>query len=378
MSLLGINLNVLIGPGPTAMPVSFQLLEALREVEIKYTEEGRSGFKLTFQAGRTGATDFMEDPVVSDPQLKVSNRVVLTVVFGTVPRVVADGIITVVLSTPGDSGEQTIVEVAGEDLSVLLDREEKIAPHSALPVPLVVADIVKSYAEYGLVPLIIPPSSTSAPNPTEIVPVQSETDLAYINRIKPADYVFAVEPGPVPLVSTAYFGPKQRTGPSMGVLSANLGPDTNCSDLSFEYQPTEATQTEGRVQDRQTNEVVTAASAASPYPALSTEVPTSRADVRMTLLREGQGLTAAEALAKAQEQSDRTSENLKVTGELNASAYGDVLLVGEIVTLRGAGLSYDGQYRVKEVGHLIKPGSYTQSFTLKREGTGTTVQMVTA
>jgi hypothetical protein len=376
MSLLGVHLNVLIGPGAVALPASSKLLEALREVEIKYTEEGRSGFKLTFEAGRTGATDFTEDPVVSDPQLKVKNRVVLTAMFGTVPRVVADGIITVILASPGDTGEPTLVEVAGEDLSILFDLEEKIVEHPAQPVPLVVMKIVGSYAQYGLVPMVIPPTSVSAPNPVEKVQVQRESDLAYINKIKPANYVFTVEPGPMPMVSTAYFGPLQRTAPPQKALSVNMGPETNCSNLSFEYQPNEAAQTEGKVQDSQTNSATTAKSSSSPYPALSQDVPTSSADVRKTLLSNTQGLTAAEAMAKAQEQSDRTGETLKVTGELDASAYGDVLLLGGIIGLRGAGLSYDGLYRIKEVSHLIKPGSYTQSFTLKREGTGSTVPVV--
>jgi len=39
-----------------------------------------------------------------------------------------------------------------------------------------------------------------------------------------------------------------------------------------------------------------------------------------------------------------------------------------LVGVRGAGVGYDGLYYVKSVTHNLKPGEYTQSFTLARNG----------
>ena len=47
-----------------------------------------------------------------------------------------------------------------------------------------------------------------------------------------------------------------------------------------------------------------------------------------------------------------------------------------LVGLRGAGRTYDGLYYVKTVTHNISKGRYTQSFSLSREGTGTTTPFV--
>ena len=47
-----------------------------------------------------------------------------------------------------------------------------------------------------------------------------------------------------------------------------------------------------------------------------------------------------------------------------------------VVGVRGAGHDYDGLYYVQEVTHDIAPGSYKQSFTLTREGLGSTVPSV--
>ena len=64
------------------------------------------------------------------------------------------------------------------------------------------------------------------------------------------------------------------------------------------------------------------------------------------------------------------------TGELNSVRYGDILAIRERVGLRGVGYGYDGLYYVKSVNHKIRPGEYKQSFTITREGLGTTVQRV--
>jgi hypothetical protein len=372
MKLLGIHLNMLIGPGPIALPASYKLLEALQEVEVKHTDEGRSGFKLVFRAGRGGAADFAEDSLLNDPQLKVRSRVVLTALFGVVPTVISDGIITNLQISPGDNGAPTTVEAVGEDLSVLMDLNEKSQEHPAQPAYLIINKLIAEYAMYGLIPTVTLPPSTDVPNPVERVPVQRETDLDHINRIKPADYIFAIKPGPLPLTNIAYCGPRIQISIPQRALSVNMAQATNCSGLSFNYDSTAATTVSGPVQDRTTGATVTATST------VSTEIPTSTSspDARATLLRETQGMTAAQAFAFAQSQSDRTSHALTVEGELDALAYGGALLARGLVGLRGAGMRHDGLYYVKEVTHKIKPGEYSQKFKLSRQGTGTTTPVV--
>jgi hypothetical protein len=63
-----------------------------------------------------------------------------------------------------------------------------------------------------------------------------------------------------------------------------------------------------------------------------------------------------------------TSDAVSGSGQLDVVRYGHVLRPRELVGVRGAGLTYDGLYYVKSVTHNLKPGSYTQNFTLAREG----------
>jgi hypothetical protein len=56
------------------------------------------------------------------------------------------------------------------------------------------------------------------------------------------------------------------------------------------------------------------------------------------------------------------------SGSLDVVRYGQPLFAKRLVSVRGAGLAYDGLYYVDTVTHKIKRGEYKQSFTLSRDG----------
>ena len=59
MSLLGIHLTLLIGP-MVPLPAPPTLVEALQSVEVTQSDEGRSGFQLSFAVGRSGPLDLFD------------------------------------------------------------------------------------------------------------------------------------------------------------------------------------------------------------------------------------------------------------------------------------------------------------------------------
>jgi hypothetical protein len=75
-------------------------------------------------------------------------------------------------------------------------------------------------------------------------------------------------------------------------------------------------------------------------------------------------LAVAKGLAKMSESADAVTGS----GQLNVVRYGRVLQPRGLVGVRGAGIGYDGLYYVKSVTHNLKPGEYTQSFSLSRNG----------
>lgn len=371
MSLFGTLLTLLVGP-TVPVPAPVQLAEALESVEVTHNDEGRSGFQLTLKVGR-GRMDVLDYAQVSSPLLQAFSRVVMLVTFNAVPQVLMDGIITHRQFSPGEGPGQGRLTVTGEDVSVMMDLEERSVEHPAQPESIIALKIIAGYAQFGLIPLVIPPLSVDMPLPIERIPVQQGTDLAYLQETAGRfAHVFHVTPGPAPLTNTAYWGPPQRFGIPQRALSVNMGPNTNVAgDVSFQYNSLEPTFVEGGVQDRLTGQKVPVRTVAGTrIPLASQPAWLTQAHVRTRRFRQS-GLNTVQAYSRAQAETDRSTDQvLTATGELDASRYEALLTPRGLVGLRGAGYSHDGFYYVKSVTHRIRRGEYRQSFTLTREGQG--------
>ncbi len=377
MMLQSAILTLLVGP-TIAAPAPPSLVDALEQVEVTTSDTGRSGFQITFSAGRSGPADRVDQPLLSSPQLKLFNRVVILIKLSAAPQVLMDGVITHRELTPATTPGSGTLTITGEDVSVMMDLEQKIAEHPAQDETTIATLLIAQYARYGLIPQVIPPPVVDLPTPIERIPVQRGTDLAYLNQMaRRFGYVFYVVPGPAPMTNTAYWGPPVRAGAPQPALSVDLGADTNVTQIAFRSNGMAPTRVVGRAQDRLTDQAVTVQSTGSLRPALSTSPDWSAnlPNVRTTLFGET-GLTAAQALARAQGTAEASTDSLTATGTLDVLRYGNLLSARGLVGLRGAGLAHDGLYYVKRVTHRITRGEYTQDFVLTRDGTGSTVPAV--
>src|SRR6185436_18929776 len=192
------------------------------------------------------------------------NRVVLLVTFGVVPQVLMDGFITHQQLSPGSSPGTSTLTVIGEDASVMMDQEDNSTEHPAQNEMIIALKIIASYAQHGLAPLVIPPLSVDFPVPVERIPVQQCTDYAYLQQMaRRYGYVFFVTPGPVPLTSTAYWGPPPYFSFPQKALSVNMGAETNVEQINFSSNARAPVVLEGQVQDRLTNQAMPVRTVAS-------------------------------------------------------------------------------------------------------------------
>jgi hypothetical protein len=392
MALLGSNLTLLVGPS-VPVPAPPQLTEALKSVEVTHQDQGRSGFQLTFQAGRSGPADLVDYRALLAPLLRPFARVILVVTFGAVPRVLMDGVITHQQHSPSSEPGASTLTVTGEDVSVMMDLKQKRTPWPSVPEMVIALAIIGQYAQYGLIPDVRPPLTTDVPLPIQRTPVQVGTDLAYLNEMAGRSaFVFYVEPGPVPLVNHAYWGPPIRIGIPQPALSVNLGNETNVDQIGFSYNALAPNTVAFKIQDRDTATQFgfeTFASTRIPLslmPALPVNQPNVRS-VDMGVVGAGAaggraaanpaGLNIMQALARAQALTDTSTDNVvTASGTLDAVRYGRLLQPRGLVGLRGAGLTYDGLYYVKSVSHSITRGEYKQRFTITRDGTISSVPAV--
>ena len=375
-SLLGTRLSILMGQAYPLPPVP-DLTRNLKSVTIDHPTEGRSTFTMSFRAerGRINPWDYGLLGTRFGGAMPPT-RVVLTALFGPKPEVLMDGIIQSVSLQPGDgAGAPDQISVSGEDLTVLMDQEELSRERMAPTLEGQVFEVLAPYLRYGMVPEIIPATTQDLFDPLHMVILQQGTDYAFVSELaEQAGHVFKLIPGPFPTTSRVFWGPeavlraRAQVAPQPAI-SVNLGPASNASGLTFSFHSAAV------------EEVAGAVLRSGPVSATPREkMPLSRIDAVKLVgphIRKGfseqlaQTRNASHARARAQALADMSmSDAVMVEGTLDVLRYGGVLKPLGLVGVRGAGLSFDGEYFVNGVTHNISEGRYTQSFTLSRSGLG--------
>ncbi|MCR0982756.1 hypothetical protein [Roseomonas populi] len=372
MALLdSVHLTMLIGP-TLPLPAPPTLMEALQSVEVTHRDDGPNGFQISFSLGRGSLADVLDYGMLLGPVLKPFNRVILVVTHNGLPAVLMDGVVTHRQHAPDTEPGSALVTITGEDVSVMMDLEEKRAAHPCLPDMAIAAKIMLGYAKYAIVPDVRPPMALDMPLPVMRVPMQVGTDLQMLRGLAARNgFVFYVEPGPVPGTNRGYWGPPKRLDLPQPALNIGMGRDSNGAKLQFEYDALAPAVVGDTVQDSVTGArlpVRTFASTRLP-PLVLDPATTPLHTTRSVLASAPGGLNMVQAYGRAQAVTDNASDAVVTArGEVDTLRYGRALRARGLVGVRGAGYTHDGLYYVKRVTHKIGPGTYTQDVTLTREG----------
>ncbi|HSD82457.1 MAG TPA: hypothetical protein VLG46_01285, partial [Anaerolineae bacterium] len=365
---LGIRLILMIGK-TVPLPASAEVMNALVKAEVTNDAETGDGFQLTFTLTKRPGLDYS---LLSDGTVDAFNRVVVAVLLGVLPQVLIDGVITHHQIMPGNQPGEATLTVTGKDVSLMLDLKEKNEEYPNQPDFLIVTRLIAQYAQYGLVPLVTP--TTEVPIMLQRIPRQQETDLKFIQRLAQRNgFVFYLEPLTFG-VNQAYFGVENRLGLPQPALTLNMDSFTNVKSLNFSQDALAPIGTEGKF-------VEPLSKTAIPIPALpSLKIPPLAVSTtpaqRTTIMRDTANQSPGQAATAAVAAVTRSPDSVTGTGELETARYGSVLRARQLVGVRGVGFSYNGFYYVKSVTHNIERGTYTQSFTISREGTGSLLPVV--
>jgi hypothetical protein len=370
----GLYLTVLTGP-VVAAPAPKPLADALTSAEVHVNDTGASGFQLTFTLANRSPLQilFLIAGGAPIPML----RVILMATAGGIPQVLMDGVITHHEITPDAMRGSSTLTITGEDLSTVMNQVDM----SGLPFPgmspdLRVLTILAKYAAFGVIPAIIPAIAPDVPIPIDKIPTQKGTDLAYIRQLaKECGYVFYIEPGPLPGVSTAYWGPQIKIGLPQPALNVNMDSWTNVESLSFRYEPQSAVMPLVFLQEPNSKATIPVPiPAANPLnPPLGSVIPTPTS---IEQLKDTAKLTPAQALMLGLARATETGDVVTGEGKLDVLRYGQILNARQLVGVRGAGVGFDGLHYVQKTTHTLKRGEYKQSFTLKRNGIVSNLPMV--
>jgi hypothetical protein len=348
--------------------VGRNVLDAVQEVKVESgSGDTQSGFELTFRISNRSPlhTIFLLSGGTSIPAF----RVVIAVTIGGETTVLMDGVMTD-HQIRADGGPTSTLVVKGKDLTALMD----IIPLDGLPYPAMppavrVLAAVAKYAAFGVVPLVIPSILEDIPIPIERIPRHQGTDYIYVKALaQEAGYVFYIDPGPVPLMSRAYWGPEIRVGVPQPALSLALdGPHANVKSLSFRF-------------DKERKE----------FPVVYIQEPASKAPIpipipditplspplglvpplppKITFLKDTAKLNPLAAAMRGLAYSGQHADSVFGTGTLDVARYGHVLKSRQLVGVRGVGEAFDGLHYVSSVTSTLKRGEFTQSFSLARNG----------
>jgi len=348
--------------GPTLAPVTAEIDAGLRVAKVAVRMGARTAFELTFSVGRHRSS---WGTLLANGYFDPGTR--LALVTDGDARVLVDGIVTGQELSLSASGRTQTLLVFGEDLSVLMDLDEVVLQYLGEPAHVRAQVIIARYAVYGIEPAVVPAPIVEIPVPTERIPTQAETDYRYLRRLaEDVGYLFAVQGGPEPGRSVAYWGPQVRTGtPQAPILAAGGA----VSELRFRLDGLARTEVTATILDPATRtllpipvpdvRVVRAQLAARPAPTL-----------RHCRLLGAAKRTVAGAAASALGAMALTSDAVTAKGTLDVSRHGQSLRAGGPVEIQGAGAAYDGAYYVAEITHAIDRSGYRQHFVLRRDGLG--------
>ncbi len=365
---LGIRLMLQVGE-TVPLPAPADVTDAITRVEVTNDAELGDGFQITFTLGKDQAGNYrLLDGGTLDP----FNRVVIAVAIGAVPEVLIDGIIAHHQLVPSNEPGMSTLTVTGRDLRQVLDLEEKNEKYENQPDSAIFTRLIGAYGQYGLVSQ--PTPTTDVPMELQRIPRQHETDLKFIQRMAERNgFVFYIEPVTFE-VNRAYFGPETRTGIPQPALTVNMDAFSNVNTLSFSHDALAPTGAEGSILEPITKISIPLPSLPSlRIPPLAAKPTSAR---RKVIVRCAANKSPAQAASTAAAATN-APEPVTGEGELDTLRYGSVLRARRPVGVRGAGHSYDGDYYVRKVTHVITSGvSYTQRFTISREGSGELLPVV--
>jgi len=363
--LKGVYITLLVGP-VVPVPVPQPVLDALTSVEVTNAAGEASGFSLTFTlSNRSPLQTLFLLAGAETPLLRV---MIIATVNGT-PQVLMDGVMTNQQVSPGTKPGYSTLTITGEDLTRVMDQEDLSGiPYPAMPPEARVALIIAKYAVYGIIPLVIPSLFTDVPIPTDRIPTQQGTDLAYIKQLaREAGYVFYIDPGPVPGTNTAYWGPEIKVGAPQPALNFDMDSQTNVESLSFTFNTANTVLPIVFIQNQLTKIPIPI-----PIPNLNPLQPPlgviPAPVTNIVMLKETAKLSPMAALGIGLAVASLSADAVSGIGSLDITRYGRPLKSKQLVGVRGVGTAYNGLYFVKSVKTSIKRGEFKQNFELTRNG----------
>ncbi|MET4700302.1 hypothetical protein ABIE65_003341 [Constrictibacter sp. MBR-5] len=364
MPLLPSFFTVQVAFAPLPPPFMF----ALRQIEVECSIERASIFRLHFDLSRTmlGDWDLLQFDIFR-PLVPIR----ISVAFGLgLPQTLINGYVRdVEVKNSNQPGASTLDVVGLDATATLMNHIQQPMTWPNLPDSEVVRTI---FAKYAILPFVLPtpPLRTMV----DVTTTQRVPDIRYVKQLAERNaYELYVQPDPLAGMDVGHFHPPQTVMPPQGVLSVDLGIETNLLDFNVSNDTLRPTSVAKASIDPLTKAPIPAIAPTPIEPPMGLE-PTLARIIPPPISRPGPSDAAspAEVQVRAQAEVNAASRSVRGSGEVDSLKYGRPVRPGLPVLIRGAGRQHSGLYYVTEVTHTISEDGYSQNFQASRNAVGLT------
>lgn len=342
-------------------PAPLDVIDAVQSIEIERAVDVASVFsiRLGIHPSPIGDWTLLEKDYFK-PLLPLTIRI--SDALG-IPNALINGYVTRQRIEYSEEASCSVLEVAGSDATALMNLQEKVMPWPNMPASAIAAAI---FGQYALIPRV-EPTSPQLMEP-EGTTTQRGTDIRFLRRLaREVGFDCYVQPEPLTGLDQGFFqSPGLSPGLPDAVINVNMGPETNVSDFTVEYEmtrPTGAMATGLDVATKAPQPALAPVSTRIPMgvePALTRVLPpplVRAADTGLMSAGELQGLVQAIA--------DESSMAVVAEGAVGSDA--GILKPGGLINIRGLGRLMTGSYTVTRVAHSIsREGGHAQRFKARR------------
>jgi phage protein D len=303
-------------------------------------------------------------PYLEDDNLQVWNRLTVYAAFPKQTETVFDGYISHTGARTTGSAKNMTIEIRAVDASYHMNQEEKTRIWRNQTYEDIARAVIGEYEFKAIV------ADAPEPGTPPLQVAQRSTDHKFLRELaRRRGYEFYV------LGANAYFRPADLTKAPQKVIAVNFGDETNCDDVQFDADGTAPTEASVAYFDAMEGSAKVDSQKESGLPALGTKLlPSLRGQVDMPQskrIARGLGISSpAQAAEYAAGMLRRNGWWVTAHGTLNGLRYGRVLRSRKLVTVKGAGPNFNGNYYVKRVRHSLTSRTYTMEFDLARNALG--------
>ena len=333
-------------------------------LEVEIDEELASMFRMQLTLNRDGG----DWTYLDDAEIRPWQEISISAGLADDNDLLLSGYITQIKPIFGSDLQSAVIEIMGMDKSVAMDRMEilKDWPDKSD------SDIAEAiFAKYGLEPDVEATDVVHSEETSTII--QRDTDIQFLRRLALRNGYECYVQG-----DTGVFKSLDLDSPSQGVLAVHFGEETNTYGFTLELDALMPTGVAMQQIDRLNKTTSSVAIETSDIKVLGAQeaasllgektIPEDGTPIGKGLRYIGQNSAFGEAEMEALSQGlfQKSEWLIRASGEVNSAEYGKVVQARKLITVKGIGETYSGEFYVCRVKHLFTLGGYTQYVTLKR------------